>query len=129
AVAVGTGAAYAQNNLGPYTLSCAAGGPTTQDYVLTPGEAAIVNNQMHAMTDHIKTEATRRGFAYFELGALYDRADLKAPFSVVAMMTTTTPYGPLVSLDGVHPSGAGSAVLARAAAVALNSTYKLGLPE
>jgi lysophospholipase L1-like esterase len=81
------------------------------------------------MNAHIRSEAVRRGFAYFELGALYDRGDLKPPFSVIAMMTTAAPYGPLISLDGVHPSGAGAAILARAAAAALNATYELGLPE
>jgi lysophospholipase L1-like esterase len=35
----------------------------------------------------------------------------------------------LISLDGVHPSAGGAAVLAHAAAVAINATYQLGLPQ
>jgi hypothetical protein len=128
-LAVATGLQLAAQHLGPFVLSCAAGGPLDQDLVLTPAELAVLNAQIQAMNAHIRSEATRRGFAYFELGALFDRSDLKAPFSVLAMMTTAAPYGPLISLDGVHPSAAGSGLLARAAAVALNSTYKLGLPE
>jgi hypothetical protein len=127
--AVLSGAQLAAQHLGPAPLSCAAGGPTDQDLVLTPAELAVVNAQIHAMSAHIRSEATRRGFAYFELGALYDRSDLKPPFSVVTMMTTLAPYGPLISLDGVHPSAAGAAVLARAAAAALDETYRLGLPQ
>ncbi len=128
-LAVATGAQLAAQHLGPYTLSCAAGGPTDQDLVLTPAEVAVVDAQIHAMNAHIASEAARRGFAYFELDALYGRSDLKPTFSVVTMMTTTTPYGALISLDGVHPSAAGAAVLAHAAAGALNATYRLGLPE
>jgi len=129
-LAVATGAQLAAQHLGPFVLSCAAGGTLDPDLVLTPAELAVVNALIHAMNVHIRSEAVRRGLAYFELGALYDRSDLKAaPFSVVAMMTTATPYGPLISLDGVHPSAAGSTVLAHAAAAALNTTYNLGLPE
>ena len=126
-VAVGTGVAYAKQGMGPFTLSCAAGGATDQDYVLTPAEVGIVNDLMHAMTAHIKAEATKRGFAYFELGALYDRADIKGTYSVVAQMTSNTPYGSLVSLDGMHPSAAGQTVLAKAAAAALDARYGLGI--
>jgi hypothetical protein len=127
-VAVGTGVALAQHGAGPVTFSCAAGAPTDQDFVLTPGEAAIVNSQMHAMTAHIQSEAARRGFAFFALGTLYDRSDLKPPFSVVSLMTGGAPYGEYFSLDGLHPSGAGQTVLARAAADALNATYGFGIP-
>jgi len=127
--AVAAGAQLAAQHLGPFVLSCEAGGPNDPDLVLTSTELALVNSQIAAMNAHIREQAVRRGFAYFDLGALYDRTTLKPPFSVLAMMTTSTPYGPLISLDGVHPSAAGAAILARAAAVALNATYRLGLPE
>jgi hypothetical protein len=124
-LAAGSGAAYARNGLGAFPLSCAAGPATTEDYVLTPAEVSVVNDQMHAMSAHIRSEATRRGFAYFELGALYDRTDIKGAYSAVAQLTTASPYGPLVSLDGVHPSAAGARILAEAAAAALTATYGL----
>jgi len=55
---------------------------------------------------------------------LYDRPDLKQnPYSVIYQLTSATPYGPFISADGVHPSALGSAVLAQAAAKALNKTY------
>lgn len=127
--AAGTGAYYAQHGYGAYTLSCAAGGPTDEDYVLTPAEVTVVNDQMHAMTAHIRAEATRRGFAYFELGALYDRTDIKGSYSAVAQLTSSSPYGAYVSLDGIHPSAQGAAVLATAAAQALNATFRLGMSD
>ena len=87
-----------------------------------------MNGEMHAMTAHIQAEAARRGFAYFALGTLYDRNDIKGPFSVSAIMLTTNPYGDYFSLDGLHPSALGQTILARAAAQALNDTYSLGIP-
>jgi hypothetical protein len=42
-------------------------------------------------------------------------------------LTSDTPYGPLISLDGVHPSAAGHHILAREAAKALNVTYHFGI--
>ena len=52
---------------------------------------------------------------------------LASPCPVVRMMTTASPYGPLISLDGFHPSGLGQTILADAAATAINERYLLGL--
>ena len=123
--AVATGAAYKQNNLGPYTLHCAAGGATTQDYILTPDEARTVNDLLGRMNAHIQQQSTERQFAYFALQALYGRPDIKGTFDVVGLMTSLQPYGPYISLDGVHPTTAGAFVLASAAAHALDSSYGL----
>lgn len=122
------GIAQAQQGTGPASLSCAGGSPVTQDFILTPAETLVVNTQMRAMTAHIQSEAASRRFAYFPLGALYDVKSAKPPFSVVALMTSPAPFGAYFSLDGVHPTAAGQAILARAAAQALNATYGLGIP-
>jgi hypothetical protein len=123
-------AQLAAQHLGPFVLSCAASAnPLAQDFILTPAELAIVTAQIQAMNASIQAEASSRGFAYFSLGALYDRADLKAPFSLSVLLQSPAPFGPLISLDGVHPSAAGSLILAKAAAHALNVTYNLGIPE
>jgi lysophospholipase L1-like esterase len=122
--AVATGAAYAQNHIGPYTLHCTASpDATVEDYTLTPSEAATVNDLLARMNAHIREQAQLRHFAYFALQSLYGRADIKGPFSVVTMMTTDHPYGSLISLDGVHPTAAGAQVLAQAAAQALDDRY------
>jgi hypothetical protein len=110
----------------PANLSCAGHpSPIFEDYVLTPSEAAIINAQLAAMSAYIASEAARVGFAHAELEALYGRSDLKAPFSVMTLMMTDAPYGALVSLDGMHPNGAGSRIIAEAAAQALTERYGL----
>jgi len=116
--AVGTAAA-----LGSATLHCAGGGPGTQDFILTPGETGAVNALLAQMNAHIRGEAERRGFAYFALQELYGRGDIKGPFNPIALMTSLEPYGPYISLDGVHPTAAGARVLAEAAARALDARY------
>jgi hypothetical protein len=52
-------------------------------------------------------------------------ANTKAPFSAITMLTSMQPYGPLISLDGIHPSAEGSRVLAEAAAGALAARYNM----
>jgi hypothetical protein len=126
-LAVEEGLARAQQHLGPATLSCADGGIGVTDYVLTPAEAGSINTQMSAIDKYIQQQAGKK-FAYFPLGALYDTKNAKGPFSVVKLMTSPAPFGPYFSLDGLHPSAAGQAILAKAAAQALNSTYGLGIP-
>jgi GDSL-like lipase/acylhydrolase family protein len=122
-------AGQAMAKQGPYTFRCAAGETGEQDFVLTPAETNIVNELMHAMTTHIQAEAARRGFAYFALGTLYDRDDIKTPtFSIAATLLSANPFGDYFSLDGLHPSALGQTILARAAARALNDTYDLGIP-
>ena len=129
-VAAATGAYYYQNNLGPYTFSCQNAPSFTgiQDYVLDANDVAGVNAQLAAMNTVIQDEAAKHGFAYFPLGALYEDVVTKAPFNAVTLMTSQQPYGPYVSLDGIHPTAEGSRVLADAAAQALNQTYNLGIP-
>jgi hypothetical protein len=126
-VPAAVGAAAAQ---GSYTFSCANAPSASliEDYVLDVTDVALVNQQLAQMNAVIQDEATKRGFAYFPLGALYEGVVTKAPFNAITLMTDPQPYGPYISLDGVHPTAAGSRVLADAAAQALNATYHLGIP-
>ena len=126
--AVGTGAYYARNSLGQYTLSCANTSGPVEDYILDAADVAAVNAQLAAMNAVIRNEAETRGFAYFPLGALYEGAVTKPALNAVSIMTTGQPYGPYISLDGIHPSAEGARVLADATAMALNSTYRLNIP-
>jgi hypothetical protein len=107
-------------------MSC-ADVPGTVDYVLTPADMAALDAQITAMNAHIRAVAEERGWAFFDMAPLYGRRDLKAPFSATTLLTSDAPYGPLISLDGVHPNAAGHAILAREAAKALNVTYHLGI--
>jgi hypothetical protein len=110
----------------PFT--CAGGGPTTPDLVLTPAEQAIVTAVAAQMNAVIAGEAQARGYAYFSLDALYAAPGVRTPLNVVALFTSAVPFGPFMSLDGIHPNAAGQALIAQAAAQALNVRYDLGIP-
>ena len=134
--AAAEGAARARNGIpGPAVLSCAnfppvdGNGIVIRDYVLGPSEVAQLDAQFAAMNTIIRAEAEARGFAYFALSALYEQANTKAPFSAITMLTSPQPFGPLVSLDGLHPSAEGSRVLAEAAAAALAARYNMVFPH
>jgi len=76
------------------------------------------------MRGFVEQQAAARGYALASLGALFDRPDNKRqPYSVVTHLTSSTPFGPLFSLDGVHPSAFGHAILALEAARAFNARY------
>jgi lysophospholipase L1-like esterase len=117
------GAAAAAANAPAPTFSC-ADVPGTIDFVLTPSDITTLNQQMAQMSAFIKQQADAHGFAYFSLGVLFDRADLKpAKYSVVNQLTSKLPYGLYTSLDAVHPNPVGHVLLAAAAAKAINATY------
>jgi len=132
--AAAQGAARARQGLSPFVLSCAnapntdANGVPIKDYVLSPADVAVVDAQFAQMNAIIRAEAESRGFAYFALSALYEDVVTKAPFNAITMLTSAEPFGPYVSLDGIHPSAAGARVLAEAAANALNAKYNMGIP-
>jgi hypothetical protein len=111
-----------------FQLSC-ADAPGTQDGVLSPAEAAQVNALAGQLDAYIRGKAEEGNYAFFDLGALYDGIKQGVAFSLDRLLTSDQPYGPLVSLDGVHPSRAGHAVLARAAAAAIDTRYGFSLQQ
>ena len=105
------------------TFSC-ADVPNTMDLTLTPDDITLVNGTLQTMAQFQQQEAAAKGYAFFSLDELYGRADLKPPvYSVISQLTSAQPYGPYISLDGLHPSPLGHSILAAAAASALNATY------
>lgn len=124
--AIATGAGRAAAGLGPATLSC-ADVPGTPDYVLTPADIEFLNALAAQMDAEIRDRALANGYAFFRLDELYAQSKDGVPFNLQAYLGTATPYGPKISLDGVHPSPAGQAILANAAIAAINATYKLNI--
>ena len=118
-----------------YLLSLLAETPTTAtcadvageaDFVLTSSDMSAINSLMAAMNAHIQAKASANGWAYFSLSALYDLP--KPALNVFDMLLSTSPFGPNISLDGVHPSAQGQAILAAAAAQAINAKYGVSIP-
>ena len=100
--------------------------PGTADNVLTPDDVRVINSRMAEMNAHMQAKANESGYAYFALGAVYDLP--KPAFSVHDLFFSETPFGPNISLDGVHPSTLGQTILADSAAQAIDARYGLGIP-
>ena len=115
-------AARAATGLGPADLSC-ADVPNTRDGILTPGDITTLNAAVKLINDIITDRANDNNFALFSLGSLYDTVKDGIPFDLNAILTSTTPFGSLMSLDGIHPSPAGHAILASAAQAGIVAKY------
>jgi hypothetical protein len=109
----------------PTTASC-ADVPGAADYVLTPSDMNAINARMAQINTHIQAKANERGYAYFALSALYDLP--KPSLNMYNVLFSNTPFGANISLDGVHPSAQGQAILANAAAQSINARYGLTIP-
>lgn len=120
--AIATGAGRAAAGLGPATLSC-ADIPGQVDYVLTPADVQFLNSLAAQMDAEIQSLAQQNRYAFFRLDVLYAPSKDGVPFSLAAYLGTATPYGPTISLDGVHPNSAGQTILANAAISAINAAY------
>jgi lysophospholipase L1-like esterase len=96
--------------------------------VLTQDDVNAVDARMAKINAHIRAKADEpgAGYAYFSLDALY--ALPKPRFSVRGLLLSSAPFGPNISLDGLHPSASGQGILAAAAARAIAARYGLAIP-
>jgi hypothetical protein len=109
----------------PTTATC-GDVPGTVDYVLTSADMKAINNRMAQMNAHILATANDNGYAFFKFSVVYDQP--KVRFSIYDMLFSSAPFGPNMSLDGVHPNARGQAILANAAAQAISARYGVTLP-
>jgi hypothetical protein len=109
----------------PTTATC-ADVPGAVDHVLTPSDMNAINSRLAQMNAHIEAKANENGYAFFKLSALYDLP--KSSLNLSNVLFSNTPFGPNISLDGVHPSTQGQAILATAAVQAINARYGLAIP-
>ena len=109
----------------PTTATC-ADVPGAADHVLTPSDVSAINARMAQINAHIQARAAEHGYAYFALSALYDLP--KPSFDMYQVLFSNAPFGPNISLDGVHPTAQGQAILASAAVQAINARYGLAIP-
>jgi len=115
-------ATRAAAGLGPYDLSC-EDIFSTADGILSPSEVATLNTLIGQINSYITTKANENGYATMSLGTLYDTAKSGVAFDLTTILTSNTPFGPNMSLDAVHPSAAGNAILAAAAKAAIIAKY------
>lgn len=110
-------------------LSCENVPGGTPDFIVSPQEAQLVSATVNQMNERIEALAAAHGYATLDANEVLGRmVEERPPFSVVQLLSCVYPYGQYISLDGVHPNGAGHQLIANAAAAALNERYGWALP-
>lgn len=114
------------------TVNCALGTADTVGTalpVLSAAERKAVRQRVNELNAIIAQEVASRGWALVDLNGelLLQLGRGQIPAFPSLSTPTTTLFGPLFSLDGVHPNAAGHKLIARAFAAAINATYATSL--
>ncbi len=112
------------------TIDC-----TNDNEVVTGAELAGLHAAVAGYNAYIQQQATSHGWAYVDINAnLAALAQLIPPFPDItaALSNPLNPgpvtFGPLFSLDGVHPTALAHEYVANAMIAAVNSTYGTTIP-
>ena len=98
------------------------------DYVLDPTEVATIDQAVTEFNQIITSSAAANGFAVADINSLFTQAQQTPPvFYNVAL--TRQFNGGLFSLDGVHPSDIGHALVANAFIAAANAKFGMDIPQ
>lgn len=110
----------------PGILANPASGPLPAAVVLTAGEIAEIRAATAAYNAVIAREAQRHGAALVDVHGLTDRLNRRG-YEVNGQRLTTDFLGGLFSLDGVHPTNTGYAVIANEVIHTLDATFGAGI--
>ena len=97
------------------------------DWVLDANEISQIRQRVQAFNQIISDDAAQAGMPVVDVNGLYQAISANPP--VILGVTLTNRYlGGLFSLDGVHPSDTGHAILANAFINKVNSFYHMNVP-
>jgi lysophospholipase L1-like esterase len=116
-------------NTHPALIACGTGlpgvpAPVGDIFVLDAAEQVTLATAINGYNSYIKSKSDAIGFGFYDPNALFTakRANGEIPpFPNLASATAT--FGPLISLDGVHPSGAAHLLIANELVAVINSKY------
>jgi lysophospholipase L1-like esterase len=93
-------------------------------FVLDPAEQVTLTSAINGYNAYIKTKADAIGFAFYDPNVLFAAKHANGeipPFPNLASATAT--FGTLITLDGVHPSGAAHLLIANELIGVINAKY------
>ena len=111
----------------PDILGTPGSGPLPGAVVLDAGKVVVIRQAIKRFNTIIQTEAEQAGAAVVDIHRLLDRATRQG-LLVGDRRLTTDFLGGLFSLDGVHPTNTGYAIIANEFIKALNQRFHAGLP-
>ncbi len=117
----------------PPLISCgvtaAAPAPVGDVYILDQTEQTTLAGLVTSYNNVIASQAQANGFVYVDPNPLLAGARTAGLIPARPTLTSATqPFGPLFSLDGFHPSGAGHEIIANAVIDAINDAYGENIP-
>lgn len=104
--------------------------PIGEFFVLDTLDQAVFNATIAGYNSYIKAKADSVGFAYLNADSVLTA--LKATpgnIATIPNLQSPTPFGTLISFDGVHPSTPGHVHIARAVIARINSKYGTSIPQ
>jgi phospholipase/lecithinase/hemolysin len=110
----------------PGILTNPGSGPLPGSVVLTAVEIAAIRCATAAYNTVIAAQARQHGAALVDIHALAERLDRRG-YEIDGQRLTTDFLGGLFSLDGVHPTNTGYAVIANEVIHELNRTFGAGI--
>ena len=96
------------------------------DFILTAAEAGLISQRISEFNTVIKDVAAARGMGVADIGQLFEIIASNPPV-VFGIPVTTRFLGGIFSLDAVHPSNIGQAMVANVFINAFNATYGAGM--
>jgi len=114
------------------SIKCAGWGsavPIASQFILTANEIKEVTDATTAFNNVIKTAATDNGLAFVDFNSILVEANTSGIVVDGITFTTTLVTGNLFSLDGIHLSPQGNALVANYFVDAINSTYNANIPH
>ena len=120
-----------RNKSHPAVVSCAPGAlpaPVGDVFILDATEQATLAGVISGYNAYIKGKAAALGFGYWDPNPLFTAKRLSGEIPAFPnLASTTATFGPLISLDGVHPSGAAHVLIANEVIGVINTTYGTSL--
>jgi lysophospholipase L1-like esterase len=120
---IGTGATAALPLPIGVGYSAMQSNPLPSQYVLDADEAAMVVSRTNDLNAVIRSEATARGLALFDANTYFQGVAASGVATNGVNNTTSFITGNLFSLDGVHPTARGYALIANQIIRAINAKY------
>ncbi|SMO42833.1 GDSL-like Lipase/Acylhydrolase family protein [Saccharicrinis carchari] len=103
--------------------------PIPEEYVLDADDVADIDAATEAYNQTIKSIANQYGLAFVDLNALMQEAGTTGLLLDGHTYTSTFISGGIFSLDGIHATARGSAIIANAFIKAINKQYNTNIPQ
>ena len=114
---------------GSFNQSTSKYNPITENYLIDENELSIINSAISSYNTTIQNEATVRGLALVDAYALLKELSTTGININGISFTSDFITGGAFSLDGVHPSTRGYAIIANDFIKAINSTFGANVPQ